>query len=131
MTPASSICYMLTSRWRRRGAKSEPHYPGAEPGGGGGSRRSGPPSPFGVPPDLLDREKTPRAYVQIHRILVVNRYPDPPPPPFLKSCIRPCSRIFASRWRRRGAKSKPACCPALNDPVTNGLFLTHTESGPS
>ena len=59
-------------------------------GGGGGYWGSGPP----VPPNFIKKEKTPRACARKHHILVVNSYLDAPPP-FPKSCIRPCDRVNA------------------------------------
>ena len=48
-------------------------HPGAGPGG---------PEcpPFGGPPNFIEREKTLCVYVRICRVLVLNSYPDPPPP---------------------------------------------------
>ena len=71
---------------------SPPPTPGADPGGGGYwvSGPSPPPSPFwGTPKLHSEGKKTSRVYTGIRRVLVVNSYPDPPP--FWKSCIRPCT----------------------------------------
>ena len=55
----------------------------------GGSRGS-PPLHFGGPPNFIKREIiTLCAQTRKRRGLVLNSYLDPPPP-FLKSCIRPC-----------------------------------------
>ena len=52
-------------------------YPGADPVGG-----SRTPPPFGGPPNFIKREKMLRACARISRVLVLNSYPDSPPPPF-------------------------------------------------
>ena len=58
---------------------------------GGGSWGSGPTHPpFGGPPNFKKREKNVAPCSRIHCTLVLNSYPDPPPP-FPKSCIRSCS----------------------------------------
>ena len=51
-------------------------------GGGGGSWGSGLPTPSGGPPNFIKREKTSRAWARKRRVLVLNSYPDPTPPPF-------------------------------------------------
>ena len=48
-------------------------------GGGGVSLGSGPPPPFGGPPNFIKREKILCVCVRKRRILVLNSYPDPPP----------------------------------------------------
>ena len=52
--------------------------------------------PFWSTPKLHKKgKKTLHACVRLHRVLVLNSYPDPPPPPaFPKSCIRPCSSLY-------------------------------------
>ena len=66
--------------------------PGADPGGGlGGRDPSPPPNLFGVPPNLIEREKTLSMCVRMGHVLVLNSNPDrslskilyPP----LKGCI--------------------------------------------
>ena len=58
--------------------------------GGGGPEPQDSPTPFGGPLNfMLKREKTLCACTRKHRISVLNSYPDTPPP-FPKSCIRPC-----------------------------------------
>ena len=54
-------------------------FPGADPGGG--SSGSGTPPPFGGPLNIIKREKTLRMCARKSRVLVLNSYPDPPPPP--------------------------------------------------
>ena len=76
------------------------HKSGADPAGGGGlGVRTPPPPPFGGHPNFIKREKTLRAYIctRKRRVLVLNSYPDPPPP-FPKSCIRP-SKFLACNHR--------------------------------
>ena len=62
---------------------------GGSRGGGGGPWGQDPPPPFGGPPNFIKKEKMLRACARKHRVLVLNSYPDHPPPPFPKSCIRP------------------------------------------
>ena len=52
------------------------YYAGVDPGGG--SWGSGPPPPFGGPPNSIKREKMSRACARMARILVLNIYVDPP-----------------------------------------------------
>ena len=62
--------------------------------GGGGGRvlgvRTPPPPPFWGTPKL---HKEGKDVGRKRRVLVLNSYPDPPPP-FPKSCIRPCRNTF-------------------------------------
>ena len=51
---------------------------GADPGGGVLGVRT--PPPFGGPPNFIKREKMSRVCAQKRHILVLNSYPDPPPP---------------------------------------------------
>ena len=62
-------------------------FSGADPGGGGvlGVR---PPPSFGGLLNFIKSEKTLHTYARKRRVLVLNSYMEPPPP-FLKSCIRP------------------------------------------
>ena len=53
-------------------------------------RRASPPPPFGGPPNFIKREKNvARVHAKTPRFST-KRLPGPPPPPFPKSCIRPC-----------------------------------------
>ena len=69
----------------RTGTKVYNHS-GADPGGGGPGGPGGPgppPPPFfggggGGSPNFIKRGKTSRACTQIHRVLVLNSYPNPP-----------------------------------------------------
>ena len=56
--------------------------------GGGGGGLGGQDIESGGPPNFIKREKTLCMCVQMGRVLVVNSYPDPPPP-FPKSSINP------------------------------------------
>ena len=84
-----SLHYYLSTCNRTLGS---PRYPVQGRIQGGGSWGSGPPPPFGGPPNFIKREKkTLRACDRKRRVLVLNCYLDPPPP-FPKSCIRPCGQ---------------------------------------
>ena len=56
------------------------------------SSRGGPPPPFFWGPlNNIMRDKTSSAFARMGRVLVLNSYADPPPPPFPISCFRPCA----------------------------------------
>ena len=54
-------------------------FRGGSRGGGGGSWGSGLP-PFGGPPNFIKRGKMAHVCTRKLRVLVINSYPDPPPP---------------------------------------------------
>ena len=64
--------------------------PGADPGGGG-VLGVGTPPPFGGPQNFIKRKKTSRACARKRCFLVLNSYPDPPPPPFRNPVFAPAS----------------------------------------
>ena len=61
-------------------------------GGGGGQEHPPPPPTFGGLLNFMNRERMSRACARKRHISVLNSYPDPPPP-FPKSCLRPCFEL--------------------------------------
>ena len=62
---------------------------------GGGSWGSGPPLPFGGPPNFIKGDKTLHVCARICHILILNIYLNPPPPhSFLNPVSTPAMHIY-------------------------------------
>ena len=74
-----SKSYVLhQASYRKLEAKEDWYLRGGSREGVLGVLTPPPPPPFGVPPNFIKREKTPRACARKHRVLVLNSYPDSP-----------------------------------------------------